>query len=315
MWNHHLLTTISQRPPWLTIEGGAERYIDAVMKECKHAHVHLGTPVQSLTSTNGRVELSLGGQGHGRTEIFDSVILACHGNQARHLVDASVTFEESGILAAFETTPNTAYLHSDLSLMPKRRSAWSAWNYLTTSSPSVSQKGSGDLQTVSLTYNMNILQHIPVSDFSNVLVTLNPKTPPMPSLTQATCEYQHPLYNGRTVAAQIELENIQGKRGIWYAGAWTGYGFHEDGFSSGMRVGLRLGGDVPWEVKDAKFSRGIKPILGWQDHMARLMILVLQTWIRVLEAVVGAKRGNQISISEGALSNGDAVQAKKQKAS
>jgi hypothetical protein len=82
-----------------------------------------------------------------------------------------------------------------------------------------------------------------------------------------------------------------------------------------MRVGLRLGGDVPWEVKDAKFSRGIKPILGWQDHVARLVILVLQTWIRVLEAVVGAKRGNQISISEGTLTNGDAVQAKKQKAS
>jgi predicted NAD/FAD-binding protein len=131
MWNHHLLSTISERPPWLTIQGGSRRYIDAVIEGCKEAHVHLSTPVKSLTRRDGRVELELGGGGGTTIETFDEVILACHGDQARELIGASATVEEKDILAAFETTPNTAYLHSDLSLMPERRAAWSAWNYLT----------------------------------------------------------------------------------------------------------------------------------------------------------------------------------------
>ncbi|KAH7075442.1 hypothetical protein BKA63DRAFT_511482 [Paraphoma chrysanthemicola] len=312
MWNHHLLTTISERPPWLTVEGGSRKYIDAVMTECGQAHVHLDTPVTSLTPSNGCVELALG---QGRTEVFDHVILACHGDQAYHLFGPAATSEERDVLAAFETTPNTAYLHSDLSLMPKRRAAWSAWNYLTTSSTSGTNKASGDLQTVSLTYNMNILQHISVSDFSNVLVTLNPETPPSPSLTQATYEYRHPLYNARMIAAQQDLNKIQGNRGIWYAGAWTGYGFHEDGFSSGMRVGLNLGGDVPWEVKDAKFSRGMRPTLGWQDHVVRLIISVLQVCVQVWQVVVGERREQKSVLSNLAASDLDVPESTKQKAS
>src|SRR4051812_44073045 len=117
--------------------------------------------------------------------------------------------------------------------MPTRRTAWSAWNYLTSSKgPSTSpSESSGNLQTVSLTYNMNILQELSHATFGDILVTLNPETPPSSSLTQATYQYRHPLYNARMVAAQEQLEQIQGKRGVWYAGAWTGYGFHEDGFA------------------------------------------------------------------------------------
>jgi predicted NAD/FAD-binding protein len=176
--------------------------------------------------------------------------------------------------------------------MPKRRTAWSAWNYLTHSSPP--SKGtsptSGDLQTVCLTYNMNILQALPVPKYGDVLVTLNPQTPPSTALTQATYEYRHPLYNARMVAAQEKLEQIQGKKGVWFAGAWTGYGFHEDGFVSGMGVGLRLGGSVPWEAKSAKFSRGVKPVLGWNDFVARVVVWILQLYITVLERVVGLPR-------------------------
>lgn len=180
--------------------------------------------------------------------------------------------------------------------MPKRRTAWSAWNYLTTSqvpgTPSL--PASGNLQTVCLTYNMNILQSLPTSTFGDILVTLNPEKPPSPSLTQATYQYRHPLYNSRMIAAQGELEKIQGKKGVWYVGAWTGYGFHEDGFASGMRVGLRLGGDVPWETKDAKFSRGHAPVLGWKDILVRTFVQYIQLWISILEWTVGVKRqGNQ----------------------
>ncbi len=110
MWNHHLLSTIAERPPWLTIRGGAKKYIDAVMNVCRDAKVHLKTPVESLKRRNGRVELKLGGRG-GSTEIFDEVVLACHGDQASWIMDDAATYKEREILSAFETTPNTAYLH------------------------------------------------------------------------------------------------------------------------------------------------------------------------------------------------------------
>ena len=120
MWNHHLLSTVSERPPWLTVQGGAKSYIDAVMKECTRAYVHLGTPVEAVTRQDGRVLLKLGGKGASAdTDLeFDEVVLACHGDQARHIVGSGATPEEKDILGAFETSPNTAYLHSDLSVRP-----------------------------------------------------------------------------------------------------------------------------------------------------------------------------------------------------
>jgi hypothetical protein len=160
---------------------------------------------------------------------------------------------------------------------------------------------------------MNILQSLPTSTYDDVLVTLNPETPPSPALTQATYEYRHPLYNSRMVAGQEALEQIQGKRGVWYAGAWTGYGFHEDGFASGMRVGLRLGGDVPWEAKNAKFSRGTAPVLKWKDYVLRAVVMLLQVWLSLLELVVGTRgrrRGSQAEVH----SNGNGLASRKMKA-
>ncbi|KAF2708375.1 amine oxidase-like protein [Pleomassaria siparia CBS 279.74] len=292
MWNHHLLNTVADRPPWLTIEGGSKMYINAVMRECDHASIYLGAAVESATRENGRVVLRIDKHGESRVELFDELVLACHGDQARRILGDTGTMEEKEIMQAFETSPNMAYLHSDLSLMPKRRTAWSAWNYITTSQPpsKPANSVSGALQNVCLTYNMNILQSLPTSSYGNILVTLNPAEPPSASLTQATYQYRHPLYNSRMIAGQEELQKIQGKNGIWFAGAWTGYGFHEDGFASGMRVGLRLGGEVPWEPKDAKFSRGVKPVLDWKDHVVRFIVVVLQLYIALLERVVGIQR-------------------------
>ncbi|CAI6266266.1 unnamed protein product [Periconia digitata] len=294
MWNHHLLSTVAERPPWLTIEGGSQRYIDALMAQCNNAVVHMSTPVKALKRRNGKVELSFDStEGAAKTKIFDEVVLACHGDQARTILGTEATHDEKEVLSAFETSPNKAYLHSDLSLMPIRKEAWSSWNYITTSQPPSAptpDPTSGTLQNVCLTYNMNILQSLPTSAFGDILVTLNPPSPPSPALTQASYEYRHPLYNARMVAAQEDLETIQGKRGIWYAGAWTGYGFHEDGFSSGMRVGLRLGGSVPWEAQDAKFIRGTAPTLAWADWVARTVVGVLQVFVGGFEEVVGVGR-------------------------
>lgn len=118
MWNHHLLSTVSERPPWLTIEGGSKKYIDAVISECPKATVYLGTPVVSAIRRDGRVELKIGGRGGGRMDTFDEVVLACHGDQARELLEKGKTMEreERAILQSFETTPNVAYLHSDLAV-------------------------------------------------------------------------------------------------------------------------------------------------------------------------------------------------------
>jgi predicted NAD/FAD-binding protein len=116
MWNHHLLTTISERPPWLTVEGGAQRYIDAVLEACPHAEVHLGTPVMSLVSKKDRATLTFGGKRESGQEEFDEVVLACHGNQALRIVGETATMEQKKILSAFKTTLNMAYLHSDLSV-------------------------------------------------------------------------------------------------------------------------------------------------------------------------------------------------------
>ena len=163
--------------------------------------------------------------------------------------------------------------------MPKRRIAWSSWNYITTS-PSPEKTPS-----VCLTYWMNLLQHIPMSKFGPILVTLNPLHPPHASLTQGEWTYKHPLYNAAAIRSQKLLPRIQNTRGISYAGAWTKYGFHEDGFSSGLAVAVEhLGATLPFEFVDSTFSRGRKPILGWGDYAVRGLVYSIQVviWIFVI---------------------------------
>jgi len=180
-------------------------------------------------------------------------------------------------MSCFKTSKNTAVLHSDLSLMPESRKAWSSWNYLTLSSPLT---GNGNIDQVSLTYNMNILQYIPRETFGDVLVTLNPLHNPDPSTVQGTYEYEHPLYTASAIRAQQRLHRIQNKRGISYAGAWTKYGFHEDGFSSGLFVAKEhLGAKLPFTFRDSTFSRGPKPELTIKDLVVRLIILIIQVFI------------------------------------
>lgn len=248
-------------------------------------HLFLNTRVEAVTSQrDGRVRLHLPG---GDSAVYDHVILATHGDQAYDIIKASAKDEEKSILSAFKTSRNTAVLHSDLAHMPIDRKAWSSWNYLTLSSP---RTGKSNIDQVSLTYNMNILQHIPVDTFGDVLVTLNPLHVPKPSTVQGWYQYEHPLYNADSVRAQGLLPRIQNRRGISYAGAWTKYGFHEDGFSSGLAVARdHLGAKLPFEFVDSTYSRGKAPVLGLADHFVRLIILVIQLFVVVpLERVVRA---------------------------
>ncbi|KAJ3957966.1 hypothetical protein N0V92_005457 [Colletotrichum tropicale] len=285
MWNHHLLSTISTRPQWLTLKKCGKSYIDAVMHGFPSNHLFLNTQVTQVTSEeDGRVRVHTH---NGKSDVYDHVILATHGDQALRIIGSSATPEEKEILSAFKTSENSVVLHSDLSHMPASEKAWSSWNYLTLSSPST---GKQNIDQVSLTYNMNILQHIPRETFGDVLVTMNPLHQPNPDTIQGSFTYRHPLYTPEAVRAQKLLPRIQNKRGISYAGAWTKYGFHEDGFSSGLHIAQdHLYAKLPFQFVDSTYSRGRKPSLGLADLFVRLVILIIQVFVvRVLERAIGA---------------------------
>ncbi|KAK4248674.1 cytochrome c oxidase assembly protein COX11 [Corynascus novoguineensis] len=283
LWNHHLLSTVAARPSWLTISTGSKTYIDKVLKGFPSNHLRLNTTVTAVTNeTDGRVRLHMEG---GKSELFDHVILATHGDQAYSIIRSSATEEERSILQNFRTTENEAVLHSDPSLMPKSLAAWSSWNYLATSPW---PRGEGYTDRVCVTYNMNTLQHIPREAFGDVLVTLNPVHEPNPKTVQGRYSYRHPLYTPGVIRAQQQLSKIQNTRGISYAGAWTGYGFHEDGFSSGLRVAVEhLGASIPFEFRDSTCGRGEKPSLTFVDYILRLVIALMQVFvIDILDGLV-----------------------------
>ncbi|KAF4975458.1 hypothetical protein FZEAL_7755 [Fusarium zealandicum] len=285
LWNHHLLSTVAARPQWLTLRNGSKSYIDAVMKGFPPNHLFLKTPVRYITTeNNGQVRVHLE---NGSSALYDHVILATHGDEALDIIGSSATEQERSIMSCFKTSQNEVVLHSDLSMMPVRRKAWTSWNYLTLSSPSTRK---ANIDQVSLTYNMNILQHIPRNTFGDVLVTLNPLHKPKADKTQGRYYYSHPLYTPSAIRAQKLLRNIQNTRGISYAGAWTKYGFHEDGFSSGLHVAQEhLGAKLPFKFTDSTYSRGRKPRLGLLDHLLRLVILIVQVFVvQILERLVGA---------------------------
>ncbi|KAJ2906923.1 FAD/NAD(P)-binding domain-containing protein [Zalerion maritima] len=289
MWNHHLLSTVAARPQWMTVREGSKAYIDTVMKGYPSNHLFLNTKVKSVKPTSdGRVELYLG---TGKVDTYDHVILAIHGDQAYELTKDYATEDEKTVLSYFKTSENYAVLHSDLSLMPKCEDAWSSWNYLTLSAPG----GVGNIDQVSLTYNMNILQHIPRDVFGDVLVTLNPLHRPAEHTVQGKWKYTHPLYTATAVRGQKLLTTIQNKRGISYCGAWTKYGFHEDGFSSGLKVSQdHLGARIPFVFQDSTFSRGRKPNLGMADLLIRVLLQLIYLFVIMpIEVIFGVNRGSK----------------------
>lgn len=220
-FHNHGLLQVSDRPQWYTVSGGSREYVRRI--EARLDDVRLSTPVLSVRRVRevegGGVEIGT----DGSTERFDAVVLATHSAQTlRMLADADE--REREVLEAIPYQPNRAWLHTDLALMPKRRGAWAAWNYLS----------NGDVASpaVSVTYWLNRLQPIPFR--TPVLVSLNPLSEPAPGKTIAAFDYEHPVFDTRATQAQHLLTELQGRRSTWFAGAWTGYGFHEDGLRSGL---------------------------------------------------------------------------------
>lgn len=220
--HNHGLLQVSDRPQWWTVAGGARHYVDAMLPAIHD--VRLATPVLAVhRRAAGRVTV----QTAAGEEAFDAVILAGHSDQSLALLHEASTAERE-LLGAIRYQPNVAVLHTDATLLPRRRRAWAAWNY---------ESGS-DGSSVCLHYLLNQLQPLPWQQ--PVVVSLNPLRQPDPARVIGRYDYAHPVFDEAAVRAQARLPEIQGAGGIWFAGAWTRYGFHEDGLLSGLRAAQQV---------------------------------------------------------------------------
>jgi predicted NAD/FAD-binding protein len=229
--NHRLLQY--DRPVWRTVQGGSRRYVEK-MTAAFRDQLRLGCAVTSIERTaHGVIVHDI----HGRSDSYDHVVIASHSDQALAML-SDADSRERAILGAIGYAPNTVYLHRDPGLMPKRRRAWASWNFLRWR-----REGTAE-NDVAVTYWMNQLQGI--DHDKPLFVSLNPPFEPDPALTFGRYICEHPQYNAAAFAAQKRLDEIQGRRHTWFCGAWTGYGFHEDGLRSGLAVAEALGAAVPW---------------------------------------------------------------------
>ncbi len=232
---NHGLISVNNRPRWHTVKGGARNYVQKIAAQLND--VRLNADTLSVRRNDGKVEVLT----PSGTEMFDHVVLACHTDQSlKLLVDPDP--EERNILSSITYQPNTAVLHTDSSVLPRRKRAWAAWNYHS----GYRTKSNQNDAPVSLTYLLNKLQPIPFR--AAVMVTMNPEQPIDPAKVIQTIQYDHPLFLAESLSAKKALRVQQGKRNSWYAGAWTRYGFHEDGLMSGIAVARALGAKTPWQT-------------------------------------------------------------------
>jgi len=229
-FENHGLLNINDRPQWETVTGGSNQYIHKITAQNRF-RIHCNQPITQVERTNQGVYLPQIGQ------TFDAVVCASHADETLAML-IQPSEDEQQILGAFSFQENLAYIHQDEALMPKRRAVWSCWNYL-------GQRNASGERAVAVTYWMNRLQSI--RSAKPWLVTLNPFTPPDPALTAKKIRYQHPVFDQHTLKAQKNLAKIQGQGGLYYCGAWQGYGFHEDGIASAVAVARLLGCPIPWE--------------------------------------------------------------------
>lgn len=230
--NHNLLTRTG--PPWRTVDGGSRVYVEKLLAPLKD-RVRLGTRVVEVTRGD-RITVK---DSAGHTDTFDHVVFASHTDQTLEmLADASPA--ERSLLSAIEYRPNEVYLHRDESLMPKRKKVWSSWNYQSFRTQ--------DGTNAAVSYWMNKLQSIPAK--YPLFVSLNPRREPDPATVFGRYTYDHPQFDNGAIDAQNHLNTIQGVRNTWFCGAWTKYGFHEDGLRSGLDVAEALGAEIPWRPRE-----------------------------------------------------------------
>jgi uncharacterized protein len=219
-FKNHGMLSVGQRPTWRVIEGGSSRYIPPLTAAFAD-RIRLKAKVMGVSRSDDAVSVTLA---DGTTESFDHVILACHSDEAFAMLQ-DPTDEEIAVLGGMRYQVNETLLHTDASILPRRRLAWAAWNYHIP----VSEK-----DRVAVTYNMNILQGI--SSETTFCVTLNHHEGIDPAKILKRITYHHPAYTPETIGAQARHGEISGRHRTHYAGAYWGFGFHEDGVKSGLRA-------------------------------------------------------------------------------
>ena len=233
--HNHGLLQIQNRPQWLTIKGGSREYVKRIVSALEKGRVTIKR--ESVSRVNASQD------GSSQVEVmspsgsawFDEVVMACHSDQALDLVHG-IDQQAKNILASIPYQKNRAILHTDIRFLPEEKRCWAAWNYTAKSGIAPSSK-----QHVSVNYLINRLQPLPEKlQNTQIIVSLNPSIEPDSKLIHQEIHYSHPVFDMSAIQAQKELPLIQGTSSIWYCGAWTGFGFHEDGLRSGELVAEAL---------------------------------------------------------------------------
>lgn len=232
--DNHGLLQVNNRPKWRTVKGSSREYVSRLCQVLRDRGVKIlqGEAVTSVSPGVSGPVLQLGDQSLS----FDAVVLASHSDESLAMLGPQVPYQElRQVLSSVQYQPNRAVLHTDKRLMPKRRRAWAAWNYL---ADRVQIDNPSQERGLSVTYWLNQLQPLPFK--TDVFVTLNPLFEPEKAAILHEQTYSHPIFDAKAISAQSRLPEIQGQGRVWLAGAWCGYGFHEDGLKSGLEAANSL---------------------------------------------------------------------------
>ncbi len=245
--DNHGLLQVDGRPAWRTVAGGSREYVTRLAAPLA-GRILTGRPVRAVVREAQGVAIHDAG---GEVRRFDQVVIAGHADQALGML-ADADARETALLGAFRPSLNRTLLHTDSRLMPRRRRAWASWNYLGPLSDTA------DPGLPCVTYWMNELQGLAGPD---VFVTLNPTIEPRPETVLFEGQFNHPAFDATALRAQRELWSLQGVRRTWFAGAWFGAGFHEDGLQAGLAVAEAIGGvRRPWSVPDESGRIHLPPL-------------------------------------------------------
>ena len=228
-FENHKLLNIYNRPKWSTVNKGSREYVKKIQSLLK-GNIYTNAKVNKISKSKEGIRVHY----QDGIKTFDKVILACHADQSSEILIENFS-EEANLLKDFKYQKNTSILHSDINFMPKRKSVWSSWNYITET---------GNSGNLSITYWMNELQRI--NSPKPILLSLNPKILPNPDLIYGQYSYSHPILDNNAINIQKKLSSIQGKNNLWFCGAWTGFGFHEDGVKSAVEIANSHNIHLPW---------------------------------------------------------------------
>ena len=223
-YNHGLLQ-VTRRPQWWTVKGGAKHYVEKIIANI--ADKRLNSPVRQIRRDLAGVHVST----DAGTERFDKVVLATHSDQSLAMIQAPSAAEHKA-LSAIGYQRNRAVLHTDTTVLPQNKVAWAAWNY------ERAEHTKRESSQVCLHYLLNMLQPLPFKQ--TVVVSLNPLREIARDRILAEFDYAHPVFDLAAIGAQGDIAALQGQHNTYFCGAWTGYGFHEDGLKSGLNVAKHL---------------------------------------------------------------------------